>query len=76
MRRRHREHSGKRMLRLEVAHRRTGGGPERRFMDAVKEGMRLGGVREEDRSQMEAPEGNRPKQKKKKSRTQIQHWNF
>lgn len=35
-------------------------------MDAVKEGMRLGGVREEDRSQMEAPEGNRPKQKKKK----------
>lgn len=36
-----------------------------RFMEVVKEGMRLGGVREESRSQMEAPEGKSQKQKKK-----------
>lgn len=50
-----------------MAHSRNGGGPERarRFMEVVKEGMRLGGVREESRSQMEAPEGKSQKQKKK-----------
>lgn len=35
------------MLRLDVPDRRAGGRANRRFMDAVKEGMKLVGVREE-----------------------------
>lgn len=36
------------MLRLDVSDRRAGGRANRRFMDVVKEGMKLVGVREED----------------------------
>ena len=37
-----------RMMRLKMPGRRPGGRPKRRFMDAVKEHMKLVGVREED----------------------------
>lgn len=56
------------MLRLEVAGRGTGEGQERRFMNVVIGGMKLGGVREEDRSQREKPEGNNEKGKKKEKK--------
>ncbi|KAF7659468.1 hypothetical protein LDENG_00297190 [Lucifuga dentata] len=36
------------MLRLELPGRRPRGRPKRRFMDAVKEDMKLVGVREEE----------------------------
>ncbi|KAF7651093.1 hypothetical protein LDENG_00116160 [Lucifuga dentata] len=42
------EHIGRRMLRLELPGRRPRGRPKRRFMDVVKEDMKLVGVREEE----------------------------
>ncbi|KAF7654546.1 hypothetical protein LDENG_00068520 [Lucifuga dentata] len=41
-------HIGRRMLRLELPGRRPRGRPKRRFMDVVKEDMKLVGVREEE----------------------------
>ncbi|KAF7666398.1 hypothetical protein LDENG_00012110 [Lucifuga dentata] len=46
--RRDSEHIGRRMLRLELPGRRPRGRPKRRFMDVVKEDMKLVGVREEE----------------------------
>ena len=42
------EYVGRRMMRLELAGRRSGGRPKRRFMDVVKEKLKSVGVREED----------------------------
>ena len=44
MMRREEEYIGKRMLRMELPGRRKRGRPKRRFMDAVKEDMRVAGV--------------------------------
>lgn len=41
--------TGRRMLRLEVGGRKSGGREKRRFMGVVKEDMKLVGMREEDR---------------------------
>ena len=38
------EYIGKRMLRMELPGRRKRGRPKRRFMDAVKEDMRVAGA--------------------------------
>ena len=46
--RRDREYIGRSMMGLEMPGWRPGGRPKRRFMDAVKENMKLVGVREED----------------------------
>ncbi|KAF7658937.1 hypothetical protein LDENG_00005840 [Lucifuga dentata] len=46
--RRDSEHIGRRMLRLELPGRRPRGRPKRRFMDVVKEDMKLVGMREEE----------------------------
>ncbi|KAK2875054.1 hypothetical protein Q8A73_024333, partial [Channa argus] len=46
--RRNCEYIGRRMLRLELPGRRSRGRPKRRFMDVVREDMKLVGVREED----------------------------
>ncbi|XP_016321114.1 uncharacterized protein LOC107672441 isoform X3 [Sinocyclocheilus anshuiensis] len=46
--RRESEYIGKRMLRLELPGRRPRGRPKRRFMDVVKEDMKVVGLREED----------------------------
>ncbi|WP_139267332.1 reverse transcriptase domain-containing protein, partial [Escherichia coli] len=46
--RRDSEYIGKRMLRLELPGRRPRGRPKRRFLDVVKEDMRIVGVGEED----------------------------
>ena len=43
----HSEYIGRKMLRLELPGRRARGRPKRRFMDVVKEDMKLVGVREE-----------------------------
>ena len=45
--RRDREYIGRRMLGMELPGRRPRGQPKRRFMDAMKEDMKLAGVREE-----------------------------
>ena len=45
--RRDSEYVGRRMLRLELPGRRPRGRPRRRFMDVVKEDMKLVGVKEE-----------------------------
>ncbi|KAF3694334.1 hypothetical protein EXN66_Car010010 [Channa argus] len=42
------EYIGRRMLRLELPVRRSRARPKRRFMDVVREDMKLVGVREED----------------------------
>ena len=42
------EYIGRRMLSFELPGRRPRGRPKRRFMDEVKEDMKLVGVREED----------------------------
>ncbi|XP_013866635.1 uncharacterized protein LOC106519479 [Austrofundulus limnaeus] len=42
------EYIGRRMLRMELPGRRPRGRPKRRFMDGVKEDMKVVGVREED----------------------------
>lgn len=42
---RYSQHTSRRM-RLELPDRRTGGEAKRRFMDGVKQGMKLDGVRE------------------------------
>ena len=39
---------GRKMMRLDLPDRRSRGRPKRRFMDVVKEDMKLVGVREED----------------------------
>lgn len=44
---RDREYISSMMLRLERPGRRSGGRAEKRFMDAVKEGMKLVGVKDE-----------------------------
>ena len=44
MMRRKEEYIGKRMLRIELPGRRKRGRPKRRFMDVVKEDMRVAGV--------------------------------
>ncbi|KAF7667879.1 hypothetical protein LDENG_00044320 [Lucifuga dentata] len=46
--RRDSERIGRRMLKLELPGRRPRGRPKRRFMDVVKEDMKLAGVREEE----------------------------
>ena len=46
--RREDDHIGRRMLRMEPPGRRKRGRPKRRYMDAVKEDMRVAGVGEED----------------------------
>ena len=46
--RRDSEYISGRMMRLELPGRRSRGRPKRRFMDVVKEDMKLVGVREED----------------------------
>ncbi|KAK2893531.1 hypothetical protein Q8A73_016015 [Channa argus] len=46
--RRNCEYIGRRMLRLELPGRRSRGRPKRRFMDVVREDMKLVGVSEED----------------------------
>ena len=46
--RRNCEYISRRMLRLELPGRRSRGRPKRRFMDVVREDMKLVGVREED----------------------------
>ena len=46
--RRDSEYIGRRMLSCELPCRRPRGRPKRRFMDVVKEDMKLVGVREED----------------------------
>ncbi|KAF7669317.1 hypothetical protein LDENG_00206530, partial [Lucifuga dentata] len=46
--RRDSEHIGRRMPRLELPGRRPRGRPKRKFMDVVKEDMKLVGVREEE----------------------------
>lgn len=46
--RKDRENVGGRMLRMELHGRRSKGRTERRFMDEVKEGMEVAGVREEE----------------------------
>ena len=38
------EYIGKRMLRIELPGRRKGASPKRRFMEAVKEDMRIAGM--------------------------------
>ena len=73
--RRDSEYIGRRMLRMELPGRRPRGRPKRRFMDVVKEDMRVVGVREdeaEDRVRWKqmircaaTPEGKSPKEKKK-----------
>lgn len=45
------EYISRRMLRLELPGRRAGRRAEKRFMEQVKEGMKLGGVREEHRGE-------------------------
>ena len=46
--RRYSEYIGSRMLRLELPGRRPRGRPKKRFMDVVKEDMKVVGVRKED----------------------------
>ena len=46
--RREREYIGRRMLSLELPARRPRGRPRRRFMDVVKEDMKVVGAREQD----------------------------
>lgn len=43
---RYSEFTSRRIL-LELPDRRAGGGPKRRFMDGLKQGMKLDGVREQ-----------------------------
>lgn len=46
--RRDSEYSGRRMLRMELPGRRSRGRPKSRFMDGVKEDVKVVGVREDD----------------------------
>ena len=46
--RREEEHIGRRMLAMEPPGRRRRGRPKRRYMDVIREDMRVAGVREED----------------------------